>query len=149
MRNDDRTDCRILPFRNQHPSLEGGTRRMHPQLTLIESGANVRADRTIVAQRTGRSKDTKEPTLMSAYLGLNHIQAESRRQDLLAEASHLRLVSEVARSRSDRGGSAGRLGVVRRSVGLALVRVGQRLHGAGAGAAIDAAPGVGTLRTAR
>jgi hypothetical protein len=56
------------------------------------------------------------------FTSLPHLHAAARRQDLLAEADKVRLISAV---RSDRPGSAG----VRRQLGTVLIRAGELVRG--------------------
>ena len=122
---------------------------MNPHLTLINGGIPMGADRTIHTRRTYRPAITKEPTLMSSYLGLNHLQAESHRQDLLAEARMLRRVIEAERVQNGPAVGPRLIESLRRAVGFGLVRLGQRLHGAGVGATVDSAPNMATFRVSR
>ena len=86
------------------------------------------------------------------YQPLSYINAETRRQALLAEADRARTVAQARAARTTRG-SAAVVATLRRAVGTALVLTGERLQGARTGSAseleLDANPTAGVLRLAR
>ena len=81
---------------------------------------------------------------------LSYMNAETRRQHLLAEAETERAIARAAAP--DGRPTATVVATVRRIVGAALVQTGERLAGArdaGAELVLDAHPSAGVLRLAR
>ena len=75
-------------------------------------------------------------------IGISHMYASARHADFLAEAARERTIA----SASSRGGSrsADAIRAIRQTVGAALIRFGERLHGAE-----EACADLGSFRAAR
>ena len=149
MRTQDR-DSEPIPFPTRRPLVKGDGRAMHLRLVAdppnYRSGVNA-AFPTVVVRPSTASRETTD---MYAHLNpnLNHVYAEARRRDLLAEAERDRRAELVAAARPSVAGIV--VAALRQYVGTALVRVGERVQGAGAGEpAADVLPSIGTLRAAR
>ena len=88
-----------------------------------------------------------------AYQMLPYMTAEARRQDMLAEAERARTVAEAqVTTRADRRTAATAVAAMRRRIGTAMVRAGERLQGAHGAEAVpsgDAPSAAGALRIAR
>lgn len=156
---------RIVPFRpaptDQPPTRAtasavgvGGRSNAMGTLTGTGStagfGARATSDRTInhrggVRPAAGRREKS---TVYGTSMGMGHFHAEVRRQEMMAEAERERRLSQA-------GVGAGRpvagaaMVALRRAIGSALVRIGERLQGVGAGEAAESYPSVATLRAAR
>ena len=150
MRTQDQ-DAQPIPFPTRRPLANGDVRAMH--LRLVPNPPTHRfggADRAVGSRRAPESVASRELTAMYAHLNpnLNQIHAEARRGDLLAEAERDRRAELVAVARPSAAGAV--VAALRQYVGTALVRVGERVQGAGAAeAAADVLPSIGTLRAAR
>ena len=149
----DRADVQPIPFPTRRPTARGDNRAMHLQLvtdpTAARTPSGLGADRTVIANRATKPAVLKEHPTMYANLGLNHAYAESRRQDLLAEAERARRLEQVAAA-ARRPAVAAAVAGLRCRVGVALVRAGHRIHGAGsAKPAANVVPTIATLRCAR
>ena len=152
----ERADAQIIPFPTRRPTVKGDSRAMHLHLVATRTGAGTSsrpgADRTVIARRISGPVTLKERTTMyTVNLGLSHVYAESRRQDMLAEAERARRLDEVARAERRRSAVAPAVASLRRRVGTALVLAGERIaRGAGsAEPAADTVPRIATLRCAR
>ena len=148
MRTQDQ-DAQPIPFPTRRPLANGDVRAMH--LRLVSDPPNDRSgvNATLPTLIVRPSAASRENTGMYAHLNpnLNHIHAEARRWDLLAEAERDRRAEMVAARPSVAGIVVAAL---RQYVGTALVRVGERVQGAGgAEPAADVLPSIGTLRAAR
>jgi len=97
--------------------------------------------------RAARSAPTtrEQRTMYATNLSISHIHAESRRQEMLAEAERNRLLRQAAAAAPQPRPTA----ALRRAVGAALVRLGQHVQGAAPAPAADALAGVSSLRAAR
>lgn len=84
--------------------------------------------------------------MYGSNLGLPHIHAEARRHDLLNEAERQRRVNQALTIESR---PIVAITTLRRAIGTALVRVGERVQGVGAARATDRLPSAATLRIAR
>ena len=89
-----------------------------------------------------------------ANLSLNHLYAEARRHDLLAEAERARRLAQAAPAKARRSVAAAAVVALRYRIGIALVRAGNRIaqgaHGTGAVKPVaDGVPSIATLRCAR
>ena len=148
----DHADIRLLPIPTRRPSATGGRPAMHSHLALVPPGARIRADRPqTVAIRRAFGSAAKEPTAMYAANqgpNLNYVYAAARRQELLAEAEQIRRLNQAERAAPRRAPIAAAVAALRQGVGVALVRAGERLQGAGAETAADM-PSIATLRAAR
>lgn len=154
MPTSNHTNDRPTPISTRRPFVRGVNQTMH--LTVVPTtsgarGANIEQQR--MTRRAFGSTMPREHTAMySVHQGpsLPHLYAEARRQELLAEAEQARRVSQLApRGASRRSGVASAVAMVRRQVGSALVRAGERVQGVGGEPARDALPSIGTLRAAR
>lgn len=106
-----------------------------------------RTDSNLAARsRTRPISNEKEHTTMYATNStLLELVAESRRTEMLRQAAIARRANDCTVTRRQ---TPAVVAAVRQRVGLALVRTGQRVHGAPAGAdAMTSLPGA--LRTAR
>ena len=81
--------------------------------------------------------------MSSGHLMIGFDFALARREDLLREAARCRLAAEVARQRP------AAVGVLRRRLGAALVRAGERLQGASRPAPAGDVISAAALRSAR
>ena len=94
-----------------------------------------------------------EERFAMTYQPLAYINAESRRQSMLAEAERERTVAQARAAARTNRASAIVVAALRRAVGTALILTGERLQGARAGDApeleLDATPPAGVLRLAR
>jgi hypothetical protein len=149
MPTDERANIRLLPPSTRRPSTTGDDRAMHLTLVPTATGGRAGFPRTTTdTRRAPGSAVPKEPTAMySVHQGhsLPYLYAESRRRDMLAEAEQARRLAQAASVAPRRFAVA----ALRRQVGAALVRAGQRVQGVGAGQPADALPTIGTLRGAR
>ena len=152
----DRADIRLLPVTPRRTSATGDRYAMHahPHLALVPTGARFGADRPrpMTVRRASGSAASKEPTTMyAAHQGpnLNYLHAVARREEMLAQAEQIRRVAQAERAARRRSPVAAAVAALRLGVGIALVRVGQRVQGAGGRAAADTLPSIATLRAAR
>ena len=154
----ERADAQIIPFPTRRPTVKGDSRAMHLHLVATRTGAGTSsrpgADRTVIARRVSGPVTLKERTTMyTVNLGLSHVYAESRRQDMLAEAERARTVAEAqVTTRADRRTAATAVAAMRQRIGTAMVRAGERLQGAHGAEAVpsgDAPSAAGALRIAR
>ena len=158
MRTRDRADARLIPFPTRRPIATGEHRAMHLHLVATPTGARLPAgpgaDRTLTIRRVAGPASREHTTMYAANLGLNHLYAEARHHDLLAEAEQSRRLAQAARAVSRRSAVAVAVAAVRHRVGIALVRAGHRLaqgaHGTGTVKPVaDGVPSIATLRCAR
>ena len=145
MRTRDRADARLIPFPTRRPIATGEHRAMHLHLVATPTGARLSAgpgaDRTLTIRRVAGPASREHTTMHPANLSLNHLYAEARRHDLLAEAERARRLEQAE------GADA----ALRHWVGTALVVVGERIaRGAGSTKpAAESIPSATTLRCAR
>lgn len=95
--------------------------------------------------RPGASEERS--TMYASQLGMTHIHAEHRRRELMAEVEQVRRLQQAEQG-VERPVPAV-IAAARRTIGAALVRVGQRVQGAAAAQPLDAYPSAPTLRLVR
>ena len=146
MRTQDR-DAEPIPFPTRRPLTNGDVRAMHLQLVPNPPSHRFGA---VAGRRAPGAVASRELTVMYSQLSpnLNQVYAEARRWDLLAEAERDWHAELAAAARPSVAGIV--VAALRQYVGTALVRVGERVQGAGpAEPAADVLPSIGTLRGAR
>lgn len=146
---DGRQPARIVPF----PVPANGSARkgegMSATMLRTPTGATDSAPHstwtTIAGGRSTRrpALSTKDLSAMnSTSFGISHIVASARHADFLAEAERERAIASIRTNRAR--GAAESIRSIRMRIGAALIRVGERLHGAD-----DRCADLGSFRAAR
>ena len=151
MPTDDRPNVHLVPFPTRQPIATGDDRAMHLYLVPTATGARAGFTRTTTdtARRAYGSATPRERTAMYTIhqvASLEHAYADMRHRDLMAEAEQARRLALAVGATTRRSVVAVAVAALRRQVGIALVRAGQRVHGA---EPADALSNPGTLRAAR
>ena len=151
MPTDDRANVNPLSYPTRRPIATGDDRAMHLYLVPTATGARAGFSRTTTdtARWAFGSATPRERTIMYTIhqaASLEHAVADLRRRDLMAEAGRARRLALAVGATTRRSVVAVAVAALRRQVGVALVRAGQRVHGA---EPADALSTVRTLRTAR
>ena len=154
MPTSNRTNDRPTPISTRRPLRPGVKQAMHLSVVSTASGArgaNVEKQQMMTKWARGSTMPRERNVMYSVHQGpsLAHLYAESRRQDLLAEAEHDRRLGQLAPSdASRRFGRA--IVALRCRIGSTLVQAGERVQGVRSGdPACDTLSSIGTLRAAR